>query len=209
MRAGPPTDVADEDTQQQLDELWPHLEAQRRIRTAHQRRRDALQEQAARLGAETPVHITQEISDLIRKLRDADTRIREIEAKIVHLETAPAPETVLIIPDQAPYIPVLAPAAVDERLRAQDRALEWMRETITELRRLAEFAQQTNADTRELTELAREESREWRKHETMARQEGVRNHQGEHRTLRIILIGGAVVLLVVAIGLVLILVKVF
>ncbi len=49
----------DEETQRQLDELHPHLEAQRRIRNAHQRRYDVLAEQAAKLGWGAPAEVTQ------------------------------------------------------------------------------------------------------------------------------------------------------
>lgn len=186
----------DEETQRQLtEELRPHLEAQRRTRSAHQRRRDALQEQAARFGIETPVHITQEITDLIIKIREVDARIRETESKIIQLETSPAPETILYIPDEAPRIPTLSVPLLDERLRAQDRAIEWVRDAIAEIR--------------ELVDLGREESREWRRDERAARQDGMHDHHGEHRTQRIIMIIGAAVLLILAIGLALIAVKVF
>lgn len=182
----------DESTRQQLDELRPQLDARRRLRAAHQRRYDALAEQAATWGRGVAVEVVQELTDLAVTIKAVDAEIREIEARIIRLETAPAPDTVLMIPDEAPRVPTLVPALVDDRLRAQDRALEWVREVVTEIRR--DVAK------------SRQESLEWRTSETRQREEGMRAHQDHHSSIRLVgMVSGAAVLII----LVLLIIEVF
>ena len=185
--------MADEETQRQLSELDMSITATARIRDAHQRRLYVLQEQAAQYGIEAPAHLVTESIDLGVKLKAADEQIREFRRLAARLEQAP--QSALTLPDADAVIPELLPAVVDARLRGLDRANERIEDAIDQLWRHGE--------------LAAAESREWRRSERAARQDGMRDHHGEHRMLRIVIIGGAVVLLILAIGVVLIAVKVF
>lgn len=186
-------DVADEETQRQLTELRDSIAATARIRDAHQRRLYVLQEQAAQYGIDAPAHLVTETVDLGVKIKAADEQIREFRRLAVRLEQAP--QSALTLPDADAVIPVLLPAVVDQRLREMGATVDRMGDMFAHLQ--------------ELIDLSREESREWRNTERAARQGGMRDHHGEHRTQRIILVGGAVVLLILAIGVVLIAVKVF
>lgn len=178
--------AADEETQRQLAELRERLAATQRIREAHQRRLYVLQEQAAHFGADAPAHLLTESADLGVKIRAADGEIHEIERRIARLELAP--QSALVLPESGPPIPQLVPAVVDTRLQAVEQAIEWMRSTI--------------ADIREDVQLAREESREWRQAERAGRQEG-------QRIYRLLFIGGAITFLILAIGVVLIAIRVY
>jgi hypothetical protein len=187
----------DAETERQLnEELRPELESKKRQRRAHQRNRDGLQEQAARFGRKAvPIHIASEIEDVGATIRTLDAEIRELETRIIYLETTPAPETVLVIPDQAPHIPALAPALVDARLRAQDQMLAWMKEIIGSIR-------QDQA-------LAHEETVAYRLAETQDRKEGTRLHQEQHRTIRYVVIGLVVLGSIIVIAIVVLFVQVF
>jgi hypothetical protein len=174
--------VADDETRQQLDELRDAIAATRRTRDAHQRRLYVLQEQAARLGKNAPPEIVTEIGDIAEAVQAADAQIKEFRRLAARLELAP--QSALALPDTDAVIPELLPAVVDARLRALDRANERFEEALSQLWSQGE---RSAAD-----------SRDWR-----------RDHHGEHWTLRIVLVGGAVVLLVLVIGVVVIAIKVF
>lgn len=183
----------DDETQRQLAELRDQVAATTRIRAAHRQRLSVLQEQAAKFGIEAPAHLVTEIADLGVTIRETDAQLVEFRRLIARLELAP--QSALILPGGDAIYPELIPAVVDSRLQALDRSNE---------RTLDGLDQIWGA-----IERAAIESREWRSAERAAREAGMRGHHEQHRTLRAILIGGAVVLLIVAIGVVVIAVRVF
>jgi hypothetical protein len=151
----------DDATADQIAELREHLEAKRRERAAHRKRLDALEVHAAKLGIETPAHVTNEITDLLVTVRERDTQIRELERQVTRLEAAP--QSAISLPEYGSPIPELIPAVVDVRLQALKREIEMVLDLIAKL----------HEDVAE----SREESREWRAAERTARQEGQRDYR--------------------------------
>lgn len=169
----------DDETQRQLAELRDEIVAVARIRDAHKRRLYVLQEQTAQQGILAPAVLITECVDIGVAIRAADVQLAEFRRLVVRLEQAPP--SVLTLPDRAPYLPVLDPTLVNGQLRELGGAIVRMGDAI--------------ADLHELDDLAREESREWR--------------AAQRSTDRAFRIGGAVVLLLLTIAVVVLLIQVF
>lgn len=178
--------MVDDSTSLQIAELREHLDAKRRERGAHRRRLSALEEHAARLGIETPPHVTNEITDLLIIVRERDTQITEIERQITRLVIAP--QSAITLPENGPPIPQLIPAVVDVRLQALKHEIEIVLDLIAEIK--------------DHVAVSREESREWRAAERTARQEGQRDY-------RLLFTGIVLGLAILAVAVVLIAIQVY
>ncbi len=176
----------DSATQDQLDELRDAIEAQKRVRGALTRRQQALEEQAAKLGIDTPPQITTELVDLGVKIKASTDQIRELERSAARLELAP--KSALEFQDTSTIYPHLAPAVVDTRLHHMERQLDQVLDGIAQL-----------GDDQERI---RAESREWRAHERTERTEG------QARRLALAM-GIAFVLLVISFAVIAIAIKVW
>jgi chromosome segregation ATPase len=174
-----------DETERQLAELREELSARREARQATRRRQDALDIQAAHFGREAPPHITTEIADLVEKRRSLDATIREIERQIARLELAP--QSGLIIP-AGQALPELVPAVIDTRIRA----LEWASDRIESA--LAQIGERLDAKDAS--------DREWRHAERDARRDGQKGY-------RLLLVGLAAALFVVAVAVVALLIRVY
>jgi hypothetical protein len=205
-----------DDTQRQIDELREVLLARRRVRDAARQRLDLLEEQAARMGIDTPPHVTNEIVGLTGKLKDRDSEIFEIEKKLTLLERGPPPPIAFIVPDQEPHIPVLAPALVEARLTTIQRLLEQGIETLGEisavrtlladllrdLRALLDQNKQLSSDVAALTKRDTDKDKndaEWREVERTERHQGQEDRRQRDGLLIFVLFVIAVAVVLIAI----------
>jgi nitrogen fixation/metabolism regulation signal transduction histidine kinase len=190
------------ETDRQLVELRDELEARRQARDAMRRRLNALEEQAAHMGRDTPAHITTEIGELVEKRRVLDGTIGEIEKRIARLELSPQSAIEVLPRGESTYDIKLAPVVIDSRLQAVERMLIMLDDRGSRMEGmlggLERVLERLAGDVTAKAEI----DHEWREAERSARSTGQRDY-------RVIFAIVALILLLLAIGVILIAIRVY